>query len=516
MMKKGVKKLILTVLLLGAILIIATVSVNILLKNKLEDFIANRLPENMIRAHEGITVETFGGSLTVTNASLIIKNKRDKKEHTFVNVEKLKISDISYWDYLVNNEIHIETITLENPTIAYYQDRIEKKEDTLRNGIFAIYKPIIIDNLNINNTKFAIFEKGEDSTKLYTKGLSVEVGGIKIDNNTIARRIPLKYNTYKAKSDTVFVKVGPYENLTVKDFSIENRNAVFKNLHLKTKYSKRELSRLISKERDHYDLLMQSLSVEDIDFGFKNNRFFAKSKKVIIETPSVEIYRDKLVADDSSIKPLYSKMLRDMPFALTLDSLKITNAKLKYEERVKSENMGGSINFENLDAAISNVSNTYKSPKKTEVHITADFMGNTPIEVDWNFDVNAKTDAFVFKANMGSLVVDKLNSFTEPNLKVRLNGQTNKTYFTIDGNKETSTTDLKISYSNFDVSVLQKDGKRKNKFLSAITNLLISKNSKTEKDNFKEGIATASRDQTKSIFNFLWISIKAALTKIMI
>jgi len=515
-MKNGFKKIIYTVLSLGALFIIGTVTVNIILKKKLENFIEDRLPQNIIRAYDDIIVETFGGSLTITNTSLIIENKENGAKHTFVNVEKLKISDISYWDYLFNSEIHIEAITLTNPTIAYYQDRIAKNESTQNNDFLSVYKPILIDRLNVNNTKFAIYEKAQDSTKLYTKGLSVAIEGIKIDAQTIKRKIPLEYKSYTAKSDTVFVKVSPYENLTVKDFTVENRNAFFENLILKTKYSKRELSKLISKERDHYDLSLKSLSVEGIDFGFNQNRFFAKSKLLSLSAPSLEIYRDKLVADETKTKPLYSKMLRELPFDLTIDSLKISDAKIIYEERQKAENMGGSINFENLEASISNVSNTYSSPTKTEAKIKADFMENTPISVNWSFDVQNKNDQFLFSADVGHLVADRLNSFTEPNLKVRLEGTTDQTYFTIDGNNDTSTIDMKIKYSDFKVLLLQNEGEKKNKFLSAVANIFISKNSQEKNEYYKEGTAEATRNKSKSVFNFLWLNIKNALKKILI
>lgn len=515
-MNKKFKILIYSLLAIGVVLIVATISVNILLKNKLETFIQQRLPENMIRSYDDITVESFGGSLSIINASLIIKNKQDSIEHTFINVEKLSISDISYWRYLFKDEIYIETLTLENPIMAYYKDKVIPNTDTVQKGLFKIYKPILVEKLKINNTKFAIYEKDKDSTKLYTKGLSVEINGIKVDDKTISRKIPLDYKTYAAKSDTVFIKVGAYENLTVDNFSIKDHQAIFKDIRLKTKYSKRELSKIISKERDHYDLTVKSLSLHDIDFGFKNREFFAKSKEVALDSPSLEIYRDKLVADDFKIKPLYSKMLRELPFELTVDSLKINDGKIKYEERVKAENMGGFIDFKNLDATIANVSNTYKSPDKTTLNITANFMDKTPISVDWSFDVQNTNDQFLFKAQVGALDASKLNKLTEPNSRIKLEGNTKKTFFTIDGNNETSKSALKISYSDFKVTVLRKDGEKKNKFLSAVANIFISKDSEEDLENYKEGTGEATRDKTKSIFNFLWISIKTALTNAML
>ncbi len=515
-MDKRFRKIVFIILAIGAVFIIGAISINSILKSKLEKFIQERLPENMARSYDDITVGSFGGSLVVTNASLIIKNSEDSVKHTFINVEKLKISDINYWDYLFNNEIHVENISLENPKIVYYKDRQKSSKDTVRKAVARIYKPIFVDRVQIKNTRLVIYEKEKDSTKVYATGLTVEIDGIKVDNGTVLRKIPFHYKDFEAKSDTVFVKVSPYENLSVEDFSIKNNTAIFKNLKLKTKYSKRELSRIITKERDHFDLTLKSLSIADFDFGFNNNRFFAKSKMVSLNAPSLEVYRDKLVADDPKIKPLYSKMLRDLPFELTVDSLKISDGNIQYEERQKEENMGGSINFKNLDAAISNVSNTYKSPQKTSLNITADFMENTPFSVDWNFDVQNKSDAFIFKANVGSLNANKMNSFTEPNLNIMLEGNTNKTFFTIDGNRETSNTALKISYSDFKVTVLQKNGKKKNKFLSTITDIFISKDSKKQNDYYREGKADATRDQTKSVFNFLWISVKNALVKTML
>ncbi len=515
-MNKRFKTIVFVLLALGAVIIIGSVSINGILKSKLENFIQERLPENMVRAYDDITVDSFDGSLVVTNASLIIQNKEDGVKHTFINVEKLKISDISYWDYLFNDKINIEAISLENPKIAYYKDRMKHSKDSVRQAVARIYKPITVGRILIKNTKFVIYEKGEYPTKIYTNNLTVEMDGVKVDNETVIRKIPFEYKDFEAQSDTVFVKVSPYENLTIESFSLKNNNAIFENLALKTKYSKKELSGIISKERDHYNLSLQSLSIANFDFGFNHNRFFAKSKKVSLTNPSLEIYRDKLVADDPKIKPLYSKMLRDLPFELTVDSLKINDAKIKYEERQNPENMGGSINFENLDASISNVSNTYKSPEKTNLKIMADFMGKTPISVDWSFDVQNQNDQFLFRADIGSLVADRMNSFTEPNLKVKLEGHTNRTYFTIDGNNETSNIDMKINYSDFKVTVLQKDGIRKNKLVSALANIFISKNSEKKNDNYREGTAEAQRNKTKSVFNFLWLSVKNALVKIML
>lgn len=514
-MKKYYRKIVYPILALGAIVLVATISINSVLKQKLELFIHNRLPENMLRSYDAIHVQTFDGSIVLDNASLSIKNRQDSNKHTFINVEKLKISDISYWDYFVNNEIHIESIVLENPIMAYYIDRMKPTKDTSKRALVNIYKPIIVDRVQLKNTRFVIYEKGKDSTKLYTDGLFIDVEKITVNSETVTRKIPFNYESFAAHSDSVFVKINPFENLTVGNFSIKNQDAHFEDLTLKTKYSKRELSSVISHERDHYLLRLKELFIKNFDFGFKHNRFFAKSEEIALINPSLEIYRDKLVADDPKIKPLYSKMIRNLPFELTVDTIKIADAKIKYEERVNPKNRGGAITFEHLNATISNISNTYTNPKKTQIKAKAEFMHLTPFSVNWSFDVQNKNDQFIFKAQVGPLAAQRMNKFTEPNLKVRLEGQTHKTYFTIDGNNETSITNLKINYSDFKVTILQKNGKKKNRVLSAIANIFISKNSDKKTNNYREATTKATRDKTKSVFNFLWISVKNGLIESM-
>ncbi len=69
-----------------------------------------------------------------------------------------------------------------------------------------------------------------------------------------------------------------------------------------------------------------------------------------------------------------------------------------------------------------NVSNTYEAPTKTNIHIDAHFMEKTPFTVDWNFNVQDQSDQFIFKADMGALMAERMNNFTRPNLRLNWKG----------------------------------------------------------------------------------------------
>ena len=295
--------------------------------------------------------------------------------------------------------------------------------------------------------------------------------------------------------------------------NLEDKKAIFNQIKLKTKYSRTELSQKILKERDHFDLDIKKLTVNNIDFGFDDRALFISSDYVTIDTPDLKIFRDKLVNDDLTIKKLYSQSLRELPFQLTVDSVAIDKASIEYTEKVKEENNGGSIYLDRLDAKIANVSNTYSSPKQTEIDIEGYFMKDTPFKSQWNFDVNSTNDNFIFSMEIGELQAERLNAFTEPNLKVRLNGKTDKIYYTIDGNRNSSTVDLKVKYEDFEVIVLNKKGNKKNWVLSTVANLFVSEGSEDKNDDFREGTVEVERNKTKSVFNFIWLNLSKGLLK---
>ena len=512
-MNKPIRIVLYSLLSLFVIYLITTVAINSILKKKLESFIETRLPENFIQSYDDLSLHIINGTIAISNASVALKNKNDSLKHTFVQVEWLKISKFHHLDYLLNNQIHFESIQLENPQITYYKDRLYPSNDSVKNPLIKLHKPILIDRIIINNSNLIIYEGTEDSTSLSAKNVSLEITDLKLDNTILSKRLPVEYKEYSAKGDSIFVKTSNYENLTVRQFTLKDNKALFHDITLKTKYSKAQLSRIIKKERDYYNLTVDTLSVSGIDFGFNNTTFFGKSKQITLTSPTAEIYRDKLVVDDPKIKPLYSKTLRELPFQLMIDTFRIKNGSIIYSEKEKVNKPAGSINFSEIEATITNLGNTYKAPLKTELNIKAHFMEKTPLAVDWVFDVQNLQDQFIFKADIGSLQTERLNSFTEPNLNLRLSGVTNKIFFTIDGNNDGSTLDMKIRYTNFKAIVLNKRDKRKNKVLSSIVNTFISKNSQKKNDYYKEGTIEVTRDKTKSFFNYLWINVRQGLIK---
>ncbi|MCB0470996.1 MAG: hypothetical protein KDC51_10980, partial [Flavobacteriaceae bacterium] len=323
---------------------------------------------------------------------------------------------------------------------------------------------------------------------------------------------------YQLSFGNLFFKVGDYENIEISQVEINTGKSILRDLKLYTKYNKQELSRIIPVERDHFNLNCPLIELNSLDLGFvQDSMFYFKCPKITFNEPDLKVFRDKLVHDDLKTKKLYGTLLRNLPFHLNVDSLQINKGSIRYTEKVKAENNGGTVHFSNFNLSVQSLSNTYVSPVKTTIQVTSEFMGTAPLQANWSFDVNDRSDAFMFHANIGKLPANNMNQFIEPNLGKRVEGDLLNTVFTIHGNPYTSSVDMGIKYRDFDVIALRKDGKRKNKVLSNAINVFVDNDSGSNSNSLREvQVKEVERDQTKSVFNFIWKNVKAGLLKAMV
>jgi hypothetical protein len=516
-MSKKLKSTIFIILGIALLFFGVLIASNIIIKNKIARFTKNQLPKNIIATFDDVSLHILNGTLTYKNVSVQLQNKSNDTIHTYLSADMVIVEGLSYWDYLTKEEIHSKGIKIKSPNIQYYKNKlITSKDTTRRTSLLTLNKPLLVDKLSIENAAVTFYDKSDKDTLLYVKDLTVNVANINVDNNTLKNRLPLNFGGYDAQADSIFLKVSPFENLTVGELVLKDKKAIVKRAYLATKFSRSEYTKLLQKERDHLQLSLEEFEINNSDFGFKNRKFFAKSSLITLNGIDAVIYRNKLLADDPTIKPLYSKMLRELPIDLTIDSVSITKGTITYQEKVKENQPPGTIYFDRFTAAINNVSNTYSGETNTSIAINTRFMKSAPLQADWSFDVNNPKDVFVFKANLGLLQADKMNTFTKPNLLVELEGEIEKTYFSIHGNSTQSNIDIRIDYKKFKINLLKKNDKQKNKLLSGILNIFIKKDSGDNENQFNEGSATVSRDRSKSFFNYVWVNVSAGLRECLL
>lgn len=508
------KKIYIITIGIVAIIILGFFGLNYFIESKIKEQL-NENQDNVKIKYEAIHVNSLGGNVSISKPIFYLKDKLTNKQAAKIELDKITINNFSYWNYFINDKIQLNELLFKQPKVTYYQNDSVKSNSS--KDFFKNLKKIIqIESIEIQDANVEIYDSSNDSLVLKSEHLNFKIDEIKL--NPLAQNQPITYKDFNVNSKAIFYKINEFENLFVESLNVNPKSSKIKELKIKTKYSKEALSKFIKVERDHYDLAIQSIAIENQKFGYKNDSiFYFKSDRTDVNNPNFKIYRDKIVEDDLSFKPLFSKMLRDLNFSLTLNNLFLNNATVSYIEKVKPDTNGGKLDFSKLNAHIKNLSNTYTSKDSTtSISVQAIFMEKTPIDVDWYFNSYDLDDKFVFKAKMGRLNAESMNQFMEPNLNIQLNGEIKQTYFIINGNDNTSNIDLKIKYDDFNVELLKDKTKKKNKFLSSIINIFVSKDSEDVSGDFRKGRKEdVERVKNKSVFNYLWINIKEGLLNAM-
>ncbi|WP_124979629.1 AsmA family protein [Nonlabens xiamenensis] len=503
--------------IIALVFISGYIAAEIILKNKIQNFIHQGMGSTVNAQYADLEVSLWNGSAKLDSLYVSITNKADTVTHTNMTASKLSLKDLSYWDYLFHNEIHISSIILSAPHIKYYKHKRHPADTTTHTDPVPLQQLTFkLDQFEIDDARIEIRD-GKGKTPLLKSGRSsLHLTDIKITPESVQQKIPLTYQEIELNVDSLSVRTSDYDHLNTGEITASGSTITVMDLHLLPDYSKSKLSQVLNRERDHTTLKIPQTTIDEYEVSFKNDQLYITAEKLEISQPDLDIYRDKQVADDNRVKPLYSEMLRELPFSLAIDSVQITKASITYEEKAKEDQPAGTIDFTSLDMQIDHLGNRQEKGTRTTLHAEGLFLQSSPLVVDWSFDVQDQTDQFNFAASLSQLPAENINDFSVPNLKTAFEGSLQKIYFDIDGNNHTSNVKMKMKYDDFKVKILQSNDFKVNDLLSGIANLFVNKDSKDKGQEFINGKATAERNKTKSFFNYIWINIKNGLVDTML
>lgn len=467
-------------------------------------------------SHDNISLEIFQGSASFKNPEVQLSQQANIGFVGDMTLESFNINDIHYLKLLFYGNLDIESISLNKLRAQF---KTAPLDSTLIDTMIAGKKlglAIKLKDLVLNESHVTIKDGETDSLLLSLKNFNLDVSDIELSDRTIAQSIPFIGEDYSVQSDSIFVKISPYENLNIAQVNGDHNYTYLSGITYETTLSKTDFDADISKEKDHYTIAIDSVQFQELGLNSvgEQDLISFSAQKINIVKPEIAIYRNKLLPDSHSEKPMYSKLLRDSPINIQVDSLSINDALFTYVEKSKRGNDGGLLALKNLNVDIRRLGNTYEDD--TEIHITTFFMGSAPFKATWRFKVQDISDVFTFEGELHGLALDELNTFTQPYADTRLEGNMEDVYFSIYGNGETSTMDLKCKFNDVGIFLLKPGTRKKKKLLSALVNVLVSSNSKNRNHTFKEVSVDVQRDKTKSSWNYIFKNIEEGMKKALL
>ncbi|HAI43204.1 MAG TPA: hypothetical protein DCM40_36435, partial [Maribacter sp.] len=186
-----------------------------------------------------------------------------------------------------------------------------------------LLKEIFVEELKFESGVVEIWDANEEIELISVASLGLHLKDVATDPETITKYVPFTFSNYQIELAQFKAPLGEYENLQMASLVMNNSSIDMTDISLLTKYSKAELSKQITYERDHVSLTIPAISINDHNYVANKDSLQINFKEVKLIEPNLEIYRDKSPLEDFSTKPLYGTLLRRLPFIIAIDTILI-------------------------------------------------------------------------------------------------------------------------------------------------------------------------------------------------
>ncbi|WP_228236120.1 DUF748 domain-containing protein [Allomuricauda sp. M10] len=488
-------------------LLVAGVAAHLWLTQRVKSILSEEIPAHIHLNYEGLTTNVFLGNIKLKNVKV-----QDSTTSFHLKAETVSLSGLKYLPLLQKGNITISEFLVESPQVTYQKKKTEHDSITSSQNQREP-KNINIQNFRIHNGQLKLLQPDSDSTLAQLEGVEVLVTDIIHSAEIASQSLPFTFGEYEIETQKGYYDLGPLEDLQWQSAKLNTTEGSIQKLQLHTKYSWEELSKKLAVEHDHYNLVIDSVLLKQPDFGMTDHSPKFHLEALELHHPIFEVYRDKLLPDDTTHKKLYNQALRDLDFDLLVNTIHISEGMVAYEERLEADVEPESLRFTDISATIRNLHS--KGSGMVSVAAQSQLMGDGQLTLDWSFDPQSQSNDFLASGSLKQFRTENISPFLRTNLGAEVKGTIDQMYFTISGNETESQGDMKMAYDQFEFVVLKKDKLGVNKLLTALVNIFAKESSKADRDGFRHGDFKVKRQPDKSFFNYLWLNVKSGLVDTM-
>lgn len=423
----------------------------------------------------------------------------------FIAVAKVRAEGIRVFPLLFNNVLDFEVLYLDTPRAVIRQNSLLRLDSTAqRENEFTLkVEKILLSAADLQYTDSA-------ECRLITGiGSNVDIRDLML---AFRADKPLEYSVTSIMLDrtTVTRPTDFYSYHIVKTkYDLSNKNLVVDSIRIVPAYGKVEFGRRRGHEIDRFEGL--------VPFIRANNFIFSPGDSTELKIGSAEVrfylklFRDKRLPFKKVPKPLPVDAIRQLPFKLHIDSLRITNSYVQYDEFPEEASEAGGIFFDNLYATITNFTN---SSETGDAHLVAQaaLMGTGKMSVSVKFPLTPGKRSSL-NGELVNFPIARINPMLGPstNLKVE-SGHMKKLAFNFTFNNERSDGEIGLNYEDLKLISFKTDEKstakakelEKDNLKTFIMNTFVIRKNMDEDvpEDKRTGTVMFERDKYRSIFNF--------------
>jgi hypothetical protein len=505
----------LPLLMLSIVLVVAGVVLSHVLKAKVVAAL-----EKKNGSLEDLDLSLFQRAVTVRGATWTATDSIHIPNH--IAVKRIRVGGIHVLAWLLHKDITVDKLELTDGEATYSVVKKTKKDSVSESGSSRVgadtakaalpFKTIAVRELVLKNIKANVHI---DSLTTLSGVVNVTIRDVELDA-ALAQKIrsALKVKSLQAELSAVQLSSKLY---TTKISSIHLNSVTgklqFDSISLTPNYSRYAFARKVGRQTDRFTLRIPKIAIAGLAFNPLNDSTAISS--IAISSARLHVFRDKRFPFIKHHNvPLPVAMIRKFPFALRVDSVKIADAKIVYEEFPEKGFHTGQVEFDALNATLTHLDNRDSSAKgQATLVASAKLMGKGLITSTFSLPYG-KEQTYHAEGHVRNLPLPSLNRAMENMAFVNIeSGKLNDLYFNFYYNDDHSKGSILVNYDNLKINGLTKEKQsHASEFKTWIINLFI-KNDKdrTVSEARRLGVVDFERDKRKAIFNLWWKSLLSGL-----
>ncbi|MBC8034669.1 MAG: hypothetical protein H7Y03_11015 [Chitinophagaceae bacterium] len=490
---------------------------------------------------ENLEIDILDSKLTLVNAHLVpdtaiytLLEQRQKAPNDLfdVRIDKLSIDDIDITSLATNKNIRLNKLFVDAPEVKVWHKKQPynipaDSNKTIYQQISKDISSIKVDTILVRNVGFTHYNRLKKDKKSQLKNVNLVFTGLLMDSTTQYDKDRFLY----AEDCRISVQdytINTSDNLyrfSAAMLQIKTRDQVMEmdSISLKPVLNRADFYKKVGFQKDIFDIKIAKMGFNKVEWWSLLAEESFLSSVMSLEDGRIRIYNDKSKQPEgkSRLGKFPHQLLAKVPFNIELDTIRLSNIDVSYEEFNPVSNEAGTISFDNIRGKITNITNNparIKQDKHSIIDVNAVFLKKTPLKAIFDFDLmSIKSGAFAVKASLGSISNEQLNTILIPLAMVKINSvQVKSVDIAVTGDNYRGNGTVKLLYEDLNITALKNkdDTLKKRSLLSFIANNFIIK-----KENPEKGEAPRVESGThqhvayRSFFNLLWKTIFVSAAK---
>ncbi|MFA5848834.1 MAG: hypothetical protein WC833_03045 [Bacteroidales bacterium] len=464
-----------------------------------------------------------------------LQNSSDTQKY-FFTAKRINFINFGVFSYIFRKNLKISRMVLESPSGKIYRSRAtlskhpkgELPEDP--KTMFSIYHlfskkihSLKINSIQIINADIAVFDDYTDIVpSIVSNENELNILNLRIDKlSDGAGRLFVADSVHLIINNFAYTPKDSLYSFRVKKLmaSYSDSTLLLDSFSLVPNYTKREFAKEVKKQTDRFKISAKKVVFNKIDVKLLFERNIFLSEKLDIDSLSLSAYRDKNDIRKPQRAKSLQQILKNLPIYSVIDTIRLNNAGITYEEVAPGSAKPGRVSFNSLNATITGFtsdSTLFSKFNILKVDATCMLMDKGRLQAQYLFPLNTDKTEFECSGTLTDMPMTAMNPMLEPNAKVSMKeGIIDSMVFSFFANEYASKGKMKFVYHNLKMEILNKEGGKTGFLEQAKTffaHLLIIKESNpTGKNPVRLTEISYPRDPTRFIFNYSWKSIYSGI-----